>query len=305
MLLALWVAYSCEPPHATGNIAALNANLVMLAQQCGVKYIENPKSFFLSNGDINDGYYYDNVHLTIKGSNKLAHSLGLVSRRSDSEDKCSINASQSSPKSWSHGDSSNSHGFIRQSNRRRGRKGPGRPRTAHIADRRTETRHVSAGVSGLDKEATPVTDQNAPFKASFWDRARAKADRHIQPQRRPPSYAHVTRSQDKAVFTYCQNCGEDNQLTGQCKHRRKIECFHCGKFGHKIKFCSIYWSQGQKDWQSPISRASTFNLVLKDIGATNVYDINVLESIVISVTYRLIVILLNHRPMVIAFYILL
>ena len=214
MLLALWVAYSCEPPHATGNIAALNANLVTLAQQCGVKYIENPKSFFLSNGDINDGYYYDKVHLTIKGSNKLAHSLGLVSRRSDSEDMCSINASQSSPKSWSHGDSSNSHGFIRQSNRRRGRKGP-----------------------GLNKEATSVTDQNAPLKASFWDRARAKADRHIQPQGKPPSYAHVTRSQDKAVFTYCQNCGEDNHLTGQCKHRRKIECFHCGKFGHKDKFC--------------------------------------------------------------------
>ena len=135
-----------EPPHATGNIAALNANLVTLAQQCGVNYIENPNSFFLSNGDINDGYYYDKVHLTIKGSNKLAHSLGLVSRRSDSEDMCSINASQSSPKSWSHGDSSNSHGFIRQSNRRRGRKGPGRPQTAHIADSRTETRHVSAGV---------------------------------------------------------------------------------------------------------------------------------------------------------------
>ena len=62
---------------------------------------------------------------------------------------CSINASQSSPKSWSHGDSSNSQGFVRQSNRRRGRKGPGRPQTAHIADPRTETRHVSAGVVGL------------------------------------------------------------------------------------------------------------------------------------------------------------
>ena len=79
-----------------------------------------------------------------------------------------------------------------------------------------------------------------------------------------------------------QNCGEDNHLTGQCKHRRKIECFHCGKSGHKDKFCSLYWSQGQKDWPSPISRASTFNLILKDIGATNVYDVNVLESIVNS-----------------------
>ena len=130
--------------------------------------------------------------------------------------------------------------------------------------------------------ATPVTYHNAPFKASFWDRARVKADRHIQPQHRPPSYAHVTRSQDKAVFTYCQNCGEDNHLTGQCKHRRTIECFHCGKSGHKDKFCSLYWSQGQKDWPSPISRASTFNLIFKDIGATNIYDVNVLESIVNS-----------------------
>ena len=158
----------------------------------------------------------------------------------------------------------------------------GRPQTAHIADPRTETRHVSAGAAGLNKEATPVTDQNAPFKASFWDRARAKTERHIQPQRRPPSYAHVTRSQYKAVCTYCQNCGEDNHLTGQYKHWRTIECFHCGKLGHKNKLCSLYWNQGQKDWPSPISRASTFNLILKDIGAANVYDVNVLESIVNS-----------------------
>ena len=51
-------------------------------------------------GDHNDGYLYDNVHLNIKGANKLAHSMGLKGNNKNAMDMCSVNACQSSPMSW-------------------------------------------------------------------------------------------------------------------------------------------------------------------------------------------------------------
>ena len=42
-----------------------------------VSFATNDDHFFLKNGSINDGYLYDSIHLTLKGANKLAESLGL------------------------------------------------------------------------------------------------------------------------------------------------------------------------------------------------------------------------------------
>ena len=43
-----------------------------------ISFVTNDEHFFLKGGAINEGYFYDSVHLTIKGSNKLAESLGLT-----------------------------------------------------------------------------------------------------------------------------------------------------------------------------------------------------------------------------------
>ena len=42
-----------------------------------IRFSPNDEHFYLKNGSINEGYMYDSVHLTVKGANKLAESLGL------------------------------------------------------------------------------------------------------------------------------------------------------------------------------------------------------------------------------------
>ena len=90
-----------NPPHAQGNIASLNAALTDLSQQAGVKYAPNSELFYLSNGDINDGYLVDGTHLTLKGANKLARTMGLKSRQPD-KNVCSLQPQQSSPSTRPH-----------------------------------------------------------------------------------------------------------------------------------------------------------------------------------------------------------
>ena len=73
-----------QPPHAKDNIAALNANIVAAAAELSIAYVSNQNYFLLQSNDINDGYFYDHVHLTIKGSDKLAAAMGLKSKSSES-----------------------------------------------------------------------------------------------------------------------------------------------------------------------------------------------------------------------------
>ena len=66
-----------SPNHALENIQILNAQFQCVASDMGVQYVSCDNHFYLKNGDINEGYPYDSVHLTLKGANKLAESLGL------------------------------------------------------------------------------------------------------------------------------------------------------------------------------------------------------------------------------------
>ena len=71
-----------RPPQANGNISALNANVLTLAEELNVQFLPNRSHIFLQSEEINDGYYYDNVHLTLKGSKKLAKSMNLMGHSS-------------------------------------------------------------------------------------------------------------------------------------------------------------------------------------------------------------------------------
>ena len=106
-----------RPTHANENIMTLNANLLALAQETEVHFIDNPKSLFLSNDEINDGYLYDNVRLNIKGANKLAHSMGLKGNNKNAMDMCSVNACQSSPMSWTNKKVDTQHSTSQQKTR--------------------------------------------------------------------------------------------------------------------------------------------------------------------------------------------
>ena len=73
-----------QPPHAKDNIAALKANIVAAAAELSIACVSNQNYFLLQSNDTNDGYFYDHVHLTIKGSDKLASAMGLKSKSYES-----------------------------------------------------------------------------------------------------------------------------------------------------------------------------------------------------------------------------
>ena len=58
-----------------------------IATEQSLSFVPNNTYFFLPSDDINDGYFYDNVHVTLKGSDKLAISMGLEFR--NNLDTCS------------------------------------------------------------------------------------------------------------------------------------------------------------------------------------------------------------------------
>ena len=201
-----------NPPHAQGNIA-----LTDLSKQAGVKYAPNSELFYLSNGDINDGYLVDGTHLTLKGANKLACTMGLKSRQPD-KNVCSLQPQQSSPS------------------------------TRPLNKRNNGAKH--------SQEHESVVEADLYISAEFWRTARQKADhkrRNRQTDsnskplpKRPNHSGGVTRQQ--RYNDCCDYCGEPNHRMNNCRHGRHIECNECHRFGHKSKFCSYYWDAGQEEW---------------------------------------------------------
>ena len=41
---------------------------------------------------------------------------------------------------------------------------------------------------------------------------------------------------------YCQYRGERGHDLNTCRHGKPVSCFSCKSFGHKEKFCDLYWS---------------------------------------------------------------
>ena len=66
------------PDHAMDNIKTLNVHYQSSAQDSAVHFVHSDEHFYLRDGSINEGYLYDHVHLTLKGANKFAESLGLI-----------------------------------------------------------------------------------------------------------------------------------------------------------------------------------------------------------------------------------
>ena len=89
-----------QPPHAQENINASNANLESVAQELGTEFLRNDNIFFLHYHEVNDGYMLDTVQLNMKGSNKLAKSMGLISKNNNDYHVCSRKPRQSSSFTW-------------------------------------------------------------------------------------------------------------------------------------------------------------------------------------------------------------
>ena len=223
-----------QPTHANENIMTLNANLLALAQETEVHFIDNPKSLFLSNGEVNDGYLYDNVHLNIKGANKLAHSMGLKGNNKNAMDMCSVNACQSSPVSWTNKKVDTQRSTSQQKTRHALGNG------SRNADHGSGTGATkNSDTTANSKAATP----NDSFDAPFWARARGKVKRHT---RKETSYAQVTRSENRVMPDYCLYCGEENHATNQCRHRKKSNVMTVKGLVTRVNFATCIETMARK-----------------------------------------------------------
>ena len=69
----------CDSTETQKCIETLNATLVTVAEDEGVSFINNDETFKLCDGSTNDGYLLaDGIHLTSKGTNRLAKNMKLM-----------------------------------------------------------------------------------------------------------------------------------------------------------------------------------------------------------------------------------
>ena len=80
-----------------------------------VKFADHDDHFYLKNASVNEGYFHDSVHLTVKGANKLASSLSVMTVTEDPKvGVCSYKLTQSfcfDHKSSQSSDTDLSHSF--------------------------------------------------------------------------------------------------------------------------------------------------------------------------------------------------
>ena len=234
-----------QPPHAKDNIAALNANIVAAAAELSIAYVSNQNYFLLQSNDINDGYFYDHVHLTIKGSDKLAAAMGLKSKSSESFS--SLRPQQTAPQTRP-----------RPYPRPRPRPAQRSQRTG-VPARGTQRRGTNPnpvpsarGTQQMSTGSSQSTEDTATLmSAAFWRRAREKAmvghgNRHNDTKRFSPGPNEVSKSYNN---DYCEKCGEANHLTMSCFHKQAIKCHDCHMVGHKSKLCKYYHWRGARVWQ--------------------------------------------------------
>ena len=176
-----------QPTHALGHITSLSANLVALADEMGVSFFDNPEQFFVHNKEVSDGYLFDQVQLNIKGSNKLAQSMGLIGNTSDHLDISSIYAMQTKPSTWTNrppkyvapglrlktGDSTRwSHEGARH-----GQRGTAGTQVTSLPNPMRVTRGPQSEAQGRRTEESKrsVTQNNDnDFHSPFWNKARVR-----------------------------------------------------------------------------------------------------------------------------------
>ena len=77
------IKISSVPPRSDSNMSQekverLNASIVTIAEDSGITYVDNDRTFKLADGTPNDGYLQaDGIHLTNKGINRLARNMKL------------------------------------------------------------------------------------------------------------------------------------------------------------------------------------------------------------------------------------
>lgn len=156
-------------------------------------------SFKYADGNIDESLYYDNVHLSRKGTNRLVERLSGIP---------GLCKSQQPTTEMRH--------YVQPQHRRK-----------NFHSRQYHQNRL--GQSSYPRQHTRHTPSPLNVNTAL-NRASSHGD--------CDNVAHPTLyRQNSYIDRGCYFCGEQNHTTKRCRYDKPIECRQCGLKGHKEKFC--------------------------------------------------------------------
>jgi lysophospholipase L1-like esterase/uncharacterized coiled-coil protein SlyX len=187
------------------RIDAVNAGIQILSAEENVNFVDNTPSFYLKDDSVNDAYLLkDGIHLTYRGTNKLAQNLRLNFKHGQ-KNVCDVSSHK------------RSQGRLQQNH--------------------PENVDESESING-----TCTNTDHLDLQDTFWAKARSKViPNRRQIHRKYPStqttygYGENINVQSGADNTRCYFCYETNHTMRTCRHEKPLVCNTCGAEGHKAK----------------------------------------------------------------------
>ena len=240
----------------TDNRATLNAQLQVLVTENDCTFANNHDLFHLKHGAINDGYYFDDSHLTLKRSDAMIKSIGLK-QRSGIMSTTNIHPRHTSPLTWKI-----------------------QPPTQRVhAAKQIRLREVVISTTSLSSTAkcihplhqivyplvytprrhlqgTTITPQPVWTALRLLTFSTPSGQRHVAKVRQkrttqlrtgqsktttkdPRAHRHCDkpRTYQPPSRDQCEHCGETAHNTVRCRHGGPITCHSCGELAPKSKHC--------------------------------------------------------------------
>ena len=218
-----------EPRHANDAIHSLNAALQSLSADTGVIFANQHELFHLQNGNINDGYLADNVHLTMKGSDAMARKMGIKLRHgcagvADARPK------QTPPITWRKDKPTNNPAT------QRANQGPVHEYNEQINESQFFARARAKVEMNDNRQRNYKPQQRKETVGRYKHSVNMNSFRNVPRHGKNDGYkTRVTNSRDNVHS--CSFCAEPNHNAQNCRHGQAIICHDCNWSGHKAKYC--------------------------------------------------------------------
>ena len=195
------------------RIDAVNAGIQVLCDEENVNFVDNNPCFHLKDDSINDAYILsDGIHLTYRGTNKLAHNLKLMLKKGQNN---FCNGSSKNRVQWNT---------------------KAKPKQEEISEQSV----------GFSTNKTDMENEKIDLQHPFWTNTYSKL-RQTKPQTFRKNqqtrnwYSSMYETSERKNNSSmpddkrCFFCYESNHTVKTCRHEKPLMCNTCGVEGHKSK----------------------------------------------------------------------
>ncbi len=255
------------------RVQMLNATLCSLAADSGVVFIDNDSNFLLRDGSPNDGYLLaDGLHLSAKGTNKLAKNLKLEvvskfngnvvkpKKSPNKQDKptqsfkttAPVHSASVEPKTVQNIDTGHCISGPSMTVRAKLSR-PASQRTTgigHLHHLQTNGHDAPRhSMSRVSPESSPKCFNEETSANNEWQTVRRNRTHHKAVYKnnltghQHGAYQGNGSRLSSSYYSQshsCHYCGESNHTSRNCRYGEPVPCYSCGESGHKQKFCNSH-----------------------------------------------------------------